>query len=176
MTLWRALVGADPATDILAILAAQHAEIDALFARLAARDGDPRPTFRALATQLAAHTAAEAQVFYPAIVSKASDELLQEAAEDHLAIERVLGELIAMPADDRAFFVRLAALEAQVQHHMHDEEERTVLPQVRSWMGADRRAALGRAFVVAFEARRQLPPNSSPPIASPHTSAPPRLR
>jgi hemerythrin superfamily protein len=152
MGILRTLLGKDTTTDIVELLTSQHAEVDALFAQIEARQGDTQAAFRELANKLAAHAAAEEKVFYPAVMTKDTNELLQESVEEHLAIKRVLADLITMKLDDDAFSAKLSVLKEQVSHHAHEEEESKLFPKLRATMSADQRAALGNEFLVAFEA------------------------
>ncbi|HET9621553.1 MAG TPA: hemerythrin domain-containing protein [Kofleriaceae bacterium] len=151
MGILRTILGKDTTTDILDLLKAQHAEVDALIAQLEARQGDPQAAFLELANKLAAHAAAEEKVFYPAVVTKETRELLEESVEEHLAVKRVLADMITMTLDDGAFHAKLSVLKEQVSHHAHSEEEGKLFPKLRISLSADQRAALGNEYLVAFE-------------------------
>ncbi|HEY0194652.1 MAG TPA: hemerythrin domain-containing protein [Kofleriaceae bacterium] len=147
----RTILGKDTTTDVCELLTTQHTEVDALFEQLEKREGDTRAAFYDLANKLAAHAGAEEKVFYPAVMTPDTKELLQESVEEHLAIKRVLADLITMKLDDDAFHAKLSVLKEQVSHHAHDEEEKNLFPKLRATMSADQRAALGNEVLVAFE-------------------------
>jgi hemerythrin superfamily protein len=144
----RTLLGKDTTTDVLELLTAQHKEIDELFARV---EGGERAAFTQLADLLAAHAAGEEKVFYPAVMAKETSDLLHESVEEHLAIKRVLADLITMEIDQDQFKAKLSVLKEQVSHHAHKEEEDKLFPILRGLMSSDERAALGNEYLVAFE-------------------------
>ena len=71
-------------TDVLEILATQHAEVDMLFERIEKGQGDRRALFTELADKLAAHATVEEKIFYPAVMVKETEDLLKESVEEHL--------------------------------------------------------------------------------------------
>jgi hypothetical protein len=150
-------------TDVLELLAAQHAEVDALFERLANNDGDRRTTFDELANKLAAHATVEEKLFYPAVMSKATNALLHESVEEHLTIKRVLADLLELRIDDESFEAKLVVLAELVGHHAHEEEEDKLFPLVHAAMTADERGALGNEVLVMFEDLMQLRPAARVP-------------
>ena len=81
MGILRKLFGKETTTDVLELLASQHAEVDSLFERIEKGEGDRGALFTELADKLAAHATAEEKVFYPAVMAKQTKELLQEAVE-----------------------------------------------------------------------------------------------
>jgi hemerythrin superfamily protein len=119
--------------------------------------------FAELANKLAAHASAEEQVFYPAVMVKETNDLLQEAVEEHLAIKRVLADMLALRIDEPSFKAKLAVLKEEVTHHAHREEEGKLFPKLRSLMSADERAALGNEVLVKFEELMQSQPAHSVP-------------
>jgi hemerythrin superfamily protein len=163
MGILKTLLGKDTTTDVLELLESQHKEVDELIARLEQGNGDRRAIFTELADKLAAHAAAEEKVFYPSVMTHDTNELLQEAVEEHLSIKRVLADLIAMNVDDDSFKASLSVLKEQVSHHAHKEEEQKLFPKLRAAMSRDERAALGNEFLVAFEELMQSHPYKNVP-------------
>jgi hemerythrin superfamily protein len=151
MGIFSKLFHRDHPTDVLELLTSQHEEVDALFEALESREGDRRALFTELADKLAAHAAAEEKVFYPAIMAKETNELLQESVEEHLAIKRVLSDLITMNLDDDSFYAKLSVLKEQVAHHAHKEEEEELFPKVKKLFNADERLGLGNEVLAVFE-------------------------
>ena len=138
-------------TDVIELLTSQHDEVDALFEAIEKGEGPRASLFAELADKLAAHATIEEKVFYPAILVKATDAQLHEAVEEHLAIKRVLADLITMRVDDATFRAKLSVLKEEVSHHAHREEEAKLFPQVKALLDADQRAALGNECLVMFE-------------------------
>jgi len=138
-------------TDAVELLTAQHEEVDVLLERLEKGDGNRRELFMQLANNLAAHATIEEKIFYPAVMAKDTNDLLQESVEEHLAIKRVLADLITMKLDNDAFEAKLSVLAEQVSHHAHKEEEDKLFPEVKKLFSADERAALGGEMLAMFE-------------------------
>ncbi len=130
------------ATDYLT---RQHRDIEqALGDALDAPDAAVRRSrFLDVADALILHIASEEQVFYPAVHGDRSEDVLLESLEEHLALERLLADLLALAADDATFRPRLHVLRELAQHH-HGDEERKLFPAVRGKLGAAARDALGR--------------------------------
>ncbi len=143
------LLGRELSTDVVELLISQHDELDALFEAL--ETGDRDALFTELADKLAAHATIEEKLFYPAVMAQATDDQLHEAVEEHLAIKRVLADLITMNVDDPTFKAKLSVLKEEVSHHAHEEEEAKLFPQVKMLLSVDERAALGNECLVLFE-------------------------
>jgi hemerythrin superfamily protein len=150
-------------TDVLQLLASQHAEVDALFEKIENGAGDRAAVLMELADKLAAHAAAEEKVFYPAVMAKATSDKLHESVEEHLQIKRVLADLIAMKPDDENFKAKLKVLKEDVSHHAHKEEEDKLFPMLRKSMSAEQLAAIGNDTLAMFEQLMNGHPHKSVP-------------
>lgn len=149
-------------TDVLELLTAQHREVDDLLEKLQS-SGDRKALFTELADKLAAHAAAEEKVFYPSVMTEQTSDLLHESVEEHLAVKRLLADMIAMDIDDEEFDAKLSVLEEQVSHHAHEEEEGKLFPLLRAAMSRDELAAIGNEYLVLFEALMQSHPYQNLP-------------
>ncbi len=142
------------ATDYLT---RQHREIEqALRAALDAEDANvKRSRFLDIADALILHIAAEEKVFYPAVHDGPNEDVLLESLEEHLALKRLLSDLLALDGDDVTFQPKLHVLREQAEHH-HRDEERKLFPEVREKLDEARREALGRemdALQASMQAR-----------------------
>jgi predicted NBD/HSP70 family sugar kinase len=140
--------------DILEVLTKQHAEVDELFAALEAGDGDRAAVFQELADKLAAHAAAEEQMFYPNVMHAQTKQLLEESVEEHLVIKRTLADMLVLDPDgddEEKFDAKLSVLKESVSHHAHEEEEDKLFPILRKLMSDESRAALGEEFLSVFD-------------------------
>jgi hypothetical protein len=145
--------------NALDFLTEQHTEIDRLFERLEEDDddggdrddGDRKAAFAELADRLAAHSTIEEKLFYPRLISEQTSELLHQAVEEHLAVKRVLADMVTMDLDADEFKAKLAVLKEEVSHHAHEEEEAKLFPILRKLMDPDELAGLGNELVVMFE-------------------------
>jgi hemerythrin superfamily protein len=106
--------------NALDLLTEQHEEVDALFAQLEAGGDNRQAAFVELADKLAAHATIEEKLFYPRVVSNQTSELLHQSVEEHLAIKRVLADLVTMDLDTDQFHAKLAVLKEEVTHHAHE--------------------------------------------------------
>lgn len=138
-------------TDVLQLLTAQHAEVDALFEKIENGAGNRSALLTELADKLAAHAAVEEKVFYPSVMARSTSDKLHESVEEHLQIKRVLADLIEMRPDDENFKAKIKVLKEDVSHHAHGEEEGKLFPMLRSSMTADELAAIGNETLAMFE-------------------------
>ncbi len=141
-------------------LTRQHREIEqALRDALALDDAGARRS-RALdiADQLILHIASEEQVFYPAVHEGGNEDVLLESLEEHLAIKRLLADLIALSGDEVTFQPKLHVLRELCEHH-HQDEEKKLFPQVRAERDEVWRESLGRKMA---DLQLQLQANGKP--------------
>jgi hypothetical protein len=106
----------------LELLTRQHAEIDALLARLAAEPARP-DRVRELVELVAAHLAAEQEILYPAAAAVVSAGVMCELLLEHAAIKRAAADLLWLDGDDPHIEVRLAALAELLAGHAHWQEQ-----------------------------------------------------
>src|SRR5436309_14531714 len=85
--------------DVLEILESQHSEVDELIEQLEDGTGDRAELFAELADKLAAHSAVEEKIFYPAAMDQSTSELLHESVEEHLAVKRLLADMLELDPD-----------------------------------------------------------------------------
>jgi hemerythrin superfamily protein len=163
MGILRKIFGKDTTTDVLEILTAQHREVDELLEMLLKGEGDRQALFTELANNLAAHATVEEKVFYPAIMAKETKDMLNESLEEHLAIRRLLSDLITMKLDDEGYKAKLHVLKEQVDHHAHNEEEDELFPKVKDMFSSDERAAIGNELLVMFTELMQTNPYQNVP-------------
>jgi hypothetical protein len=157
------------ATDLLR---QQHQDVKDLYERYEqAQDEDEKQAlFDEIADNLAAHTAIEERVFYPAAYAGELAAKLREAVEEHLAVKRELADLLAMMPDDEAFDAKMTVLMEMVNHHV-DEEEREVLPKSEEMLGADRLERLGAQMEQLFEELMNEGPSDNIPLETEQAAA-----
>ena len=150
-------------TDVVDLLTAQHTEVDGLFERLESDAGNRRATLLELGDKLAAHAAVEEKIFYPAVMAKETHDLLHESVEEHLAIKRVLADLLTMKLDDDQFDAKISVLKESVSHHAHEEEEDKLFPILRKTMSEEDRAGIGNDLLAMFEELMKTAPRKRVP-------------
>lgn len=161
--------------DVLELLASQHDEVDQLIEQLERGKGDRAALFAQLADKLAAHAAVEEKIFYPAAMDTSTSELLHESVEEHLAIKRILADMLELDPDhdEERFDAALSLLKEQVTHHARSEEEAKLFPALRRLLTEDERAALGNEVLAMFEEliqhqpRQQVPGETTEPAPLP---------
>ena len=133
--------------NAIALLKHQHRDIEALFKQVhKAKAGGPRRNlFERIADALAVHATIEEKQFYPAVKEKATEEILLESAEEHLAIKRVLADLLQLDASDETFAAKIKVLEDEVTHHVEEEEEE-LFPRVERMFDDEALESLGEAM------------------------------
>src|SRR5689334_10550569 len=103
----------------------QHDQVDELFEELDQLDdedgGQKENLFATLADKLAIHATIEERHFYPAVKAKATEDILLESLEEHLAIKRVLADLLGLDVDDDRWQAKLEVLREEVEHHVEEE-------------------------------------------------------
>lgn len=126
--------------DAISLLKSQHREIEALLEKLvksgARATAARRRLFEQLADLLATHSALEEGAFYPAVNARSTEEPLLEALEMHLAIKRVLADLMTCEDGDPTFKAKSIVLRDLVRHHLA-EEEQTIFPLVEQRFTVD---------------------------------------
>ena len=129
--------------NAIELLKKQHEEARKLFGEIeSAEDDEKQDLFEQLADALAVHATIEEKHFYPATKNARTEELLQEAVEEHLGVKRLIADLLELSPEDAQFDAKVAVLREQVEHHV-EEEEGELFPKVRKMLGADELEDLG---------------------------------
>lgn len=129
--------------NAIELLRTQHEEAKSLFGKIEKAEGDAQvELFEELADALAVHAAIEEQHFYPATKSARTQELLQEALEEHLSAKRIIADLLEMSSEDEQFLPKIKVLQEQIETHIK-EEESDLFPKVRKMVSAEELEDLG---------------------------------
>ena len=130
--------------NAIEMLKQEHREVEKFFDQLeSAQSGDQRrEAFELIADALAVHAAIEERHFYPSVKESSTEETLLESVEEHLAIKRVIADLLALDADDETFHAKVKVLRDEVEHHV-EEEEGQLFPTVEKLFDDDTLRALG---------------------------------
>ena len=112
--------------DIFSLIKQDHQEVASLFRQLRDAKGS-RQTCEQLFTQLKEelelHSHAEEQVFYSALQeADVTEEMVEEALEDHQLVAELLEELATTPKGNAEWDEKLEILEENVQEHIEAEE------------------------------------------------------
>lgn len=114
------------ALDAIALLTADHRQIEALFERF--QNTESAPARRKLAAQicdgLRVHMRIEEEVFYPACRDAGiSEDLMDEADVEHDTSRKVIAELEAGSPGDDHWDARVKVLCELIEHHVKEEEK-----------------------------------------------------
>jgi hypothetical protein len=120
--------GQDPSgQDAIALLEADHREVDELFARFEdAGDnaGEKRALANAICAALKVHARIEEDLFYPAaLVATGADDLLKEAQVEHCSAKDLIAQIEAGAPGEPLFDARVTVLGEYVRHHVEEEED-----------------------------------------------------
>ena len=152
--------------DALELLKMQHDEVEDLISEIEeSDDGEEKmDLFRELADKIAAHSSIEEKLFYPSVMSDGTEEQLLESTEEHLAVKRVLADMLEMEASDDRFDAKLSVLKEQIRHHARDEEEKKLFPKVRRMFTAEELAGLGNELIAMSERLLEQEPRNEVPM------------
>lgn len=148
----------------IALLEEQHRDVRGLFERYnAARDGvaEKQSIFERIADELAAHSEIEEKIFYPAVLADRTEEELREAVEEHLAVKRLLADMLAMRPDDPQFDGKMKVVQDLVIHHVAEEESK--LFDVVQHLEGGSLQALGEIMKSAYDAMIGKQPRTNLP-------------
>jgi hemerythrin superfamily protein len=145
--------------NAIELLKTQHDEAKALFKKIEnADEAEKGVLFDELADALAVHAAIEEKHFYPATKNARTEELLQEAVEEHLSVKRIIADLLELEPSDAQFDAKISVLREQVEHHV-EEEEGDLFPKVKKLLSDDELDDLG---VVMEDTAEELKADGAP--------------
>ena len=138
--------------DIYSLVKQDHEEVAGLFRRLKAAEGFSETSeqlFAQLREALELHAHAEERVWYPALrEAEGTQELVEEALDDHALIQELLDELAVSRLDDEAWHEQLEVLAEQVEDHI-EEEEGDLFDVARQLFSAEQAAELAQRWQTA---------------------------
>lgn len=156
--------------DVITMLTAEHREVDGLLDDLLTGrvTGDARgDAISTVIRELSTHAAAEEIVLYPELRDLLSDGdgLADEALTEHQRIKEALHDLDGKSPDDPGVMEAIAAVAAEVRHHV-EEEEGELFVQLLQTVGPERLVELGDLVARAKKAAPTHPhphaPNTPP--------------
>ncbi|WP_072489501.1 hemerythrin domain-containing protein (plasmid) [Streptomyces atratus] len=156
----------EPGGDVIAELAADHRELEALFSQIELQPVD-HPRRRELADRLTAelvrHTVAEERHLYPAVRKHVphGPAMADKELADHARAERMLKDLEDLSVDDPRFNDTIAKLKLEVASHTR-EEEHELFPKLAAALPPQTLDELGRLVRRARETAPTRPHPSLP--------------
>lgn len=136
--------------DVLAVLRAEHENIQSEYEGFQTSGGDDRYFLaNRILRQLGQHAQLEADVFYPALQRQAERQghrkalsLVRDAVREHRAMDRHMDRLNEVMQDD-LFLDQVENLMREVQAHV-EREERELFPLAQTLLGEAGLTRLGR--------------------------------
>lgn len=113
--------------DAVALLKADHREVEELFAQFEKATGDGRKEKLAqeICLELSVHAAIEEEIFYPACEGKVDEDLLKESYVEHDAAKVMIAEIASGKGERDEFFdSKVKVLQEEIEHHVEEEEKR----------------------------------------------------
>jgi hemerythrin-like domain-containing protein len=159
--------------NALDLLKQQHDEVKKLFKqyeKLADHADEKRQAlFEAIADRLSAHASIEEQYFYPAAKAEDTEDLLREAAEEHLSAKRLMADLLDLEPSDEEFDAKMQVLQEQIEHHV-EEEEGDLFKKVRKLLSKEQLEDLGVQMQQEFEELMENEPRVQVPAQTDHAA------
>lgn len=138
--------------DPTRLLEADHRGVEDLLAQINKAEGaDRTPYIEKLETALLAHMELEEKVVYPIGRPVTGKEPIVEANTEHDLARKALADVMKLAPAEPGFGAALAALEAELTHHV-GEEESEMFPKLRT----DGEAALDKMATPFMKLRLEL--------------------
>ena len=117
---------AEKKLDAIALLKADHDQVEDLFKQYEKASGDGRKEKLAkqICRELTIHTTIEEEIFYPACEGKVDEDLLKEAYVEHDAAKVLIAEIEAGKPSDEFYEAKVKVLQEEIEHHIEEEEKR----------------------------------------------------
>ncbi len=121
--------------DAIALLKADHKEVDAMFKAYDKTGDDTKKQDLAnkICMALTAHAQIEEEIFYPAAyeaLDQDGDDLLDEAEVEHASCKALIAEIESMRVGEPLFDAKVKVLGEYIAHHV-EEEENELFPECR---------------------------------------------
>ena len=113
--------------DAIAMLKADHREVEDIFAAFEKASGKDRKQKLAeqVCLELKVHTIIEEEIFYPACRGQIEDDLVNEAYVEHDAAKLLINEIEAGGPDEAFYDAKVKVLSEMIEHHVEEEEKRS---------------------------------------------------
>jgi hemerythrin superfamily protein len=113
--------------DAIALLKADHREVEAMFEEFEKARTDKRKDAisHKICTALTVHTQIEEEIFYPAFLEATGEEdMNDEAYVEHQGAKDLIAQIEAGHPGDDKWEAKVTVLSEMIKHHVHEEEMR----------------------------------------------------
>jgi hemerythrin superfamily protein len=117
---------AKDAPDAIALLKADHREVEELFETFETTTDKAakRRIAEQICLELKIHAMIEEEIFYPACEGKVEEDLLKEAYVEHDGAKLLINQIEAGGPDDEFYEAKVKVLSEEIEHHVEEEEKR----------------------------------------------------
>ena len=156
--------------DAISLLTEDHRTVEQLFADYERGLQGPeakRQVVDRIIRELSVHAAVEEAYFYPEVRKALGEggELVEDSLHEHQEMKEILADLEDMDPSDPAYDQNMAALIAEVRHHV-EEEEGDMFPKLRSALSAEQLADIGQKLADG-KAKAPTHPHPAAPASGP---------
>lgn len=126
-------MNASDGADAIALLEAEHREVEELFERFETAKGDAekRELAIAICVALKVHARLEEELFYPAAYAAIGDKsLIDEAQVEHASAKDLIAQIESGAPGEAFYDARVKVLGEYIDHHVTEEEDE-IFPQCR---------------------------------------------
>jgi hemerythrin superfamily protein len=154
--------------DVLTLLRNDHRRVGRLFDEHKQASGNARrqkAVFDEIRRELDVHAQIEEKLFYAAMdggLAMPMQEQMEEARAEHEEVKALLKQMAGLAPEDAGYAAAFPKLVDGVRRHVA-EEEGTIFPAAREFLGMTRLKELGREMV---ELKAQLGPEIVPAVAA----------
>jgi len=123
----RASASRSAPADAVALLKADHRQVEGWFKEFKASGSDSRKQelARKACQALKVHTQIEEEIFYPSFLQATDEEDIHHEAEvEHEGAKRLIADIEGSGPDDEYFDAKVKVLSEMIRHHVNEEEKR----------------------------------------------------
>ena len=112
-------------TDAIALLKADHREVEGLFKKFQNASGQERKWLLAqqICNELKIHSMIEEEIFYPSFEGQIDDDLDHEAYVEHDGAKVLINDIMASGGEGEFFEAKVTVLCEEIEHHVQEEEK-----------------------------------------------------
>ncbi len=113
-------------TDAIALLKADHREVEELFEQFEKAKDDNRKweIAQKVCNELKIHTMLEEEIFYPATKEAVEEDLYKEAFIEHDGAKVLVNDIMETGGEGEFFEAKVKVLSEEIEHHVKEEEQR----------------------------------------------------
>ena len=112
-------------TDAIAMLKADHREVEDLFSKFERASGGDKKwqIAQQICNELKIHTMLEEDIFYPACESAVEEDLYKEAFVEHDGAKVLINDIMDSGGKSEFFEAKVKVLSEEIKHHVKEEEK-----------------------------------------------------